>query len=158
MKHDSIINSKPQLINTIHVPPEIKYLPDTNYEKLLAQYREILSLYLDKNIQKDSLKIDSLGYVYVTDTVTKNLIKSRIYDYNLRHPVITTTIINPPVRKTQLYAGGSLQGSVLYPVNQISGGFLLKNKKDQIFGAYTGINKDGQLQLGISSYWKISFK
>jgi len=159
VKHDSIITSKPLIIYTKPPPPEVikEYLPDTNYNKLVIQYNNLLTLYLNKNTEKDSLKLDSLGYVYVTDIVYKNLIDSRSYHYNIKYPKITTTITLPAPKKNQIYIGGALEGNTSSIVNQLNAGFLLKNRKDQIYGVYSGINKDGQLQFGIQSYWKISF-
>jgi hypothetical protein len=136
---------------------ETKYLPDTNYQKLLVQYRDLLELYFSKNVLNDRLKIDSIGYVDVTDTVTKNLISNRTFKYNLKYPVIKETIIIPPKRINQLYIGGGIEGNATSLVHQINAGLLLKNKKDQIYGVYTGINMQGQMQFGIQSYWKISF-
>lgn len=153
--HDSVVITKPQWVKTLPGSIETKYLPDTNYQKLLVQYQNLLSLYFAKNIMKDSLKIDSIGYVHVKDTVTKNLISGRTYTYDLKYPVITTTITLPPDRKNQFYIGGSLQGTMTNPVNQINAGLMLKNRKDQLYGIYTGMNMHGELQFGVSSYWKI---
>lgn len=156
MHYDSIVYAKPETVEVIpptNIPPH--YIPDTNYITLVKQYNELLILYLQKNIQKDKLVLKDFGYINVTDTVYENLIKGRSYEYHIKYPQITEHITTYTSPKNQLYIGGSLQGSMLYPINQINTGILLKNKKDQIFGGYAGINKDGQLQLGVSSYWKI---
>jgi len=137
---------------------EPQYLPDPDYDKLKEQYRDLLTKYFNTTMTKDTLKIDSIGHVYVTDWVWKNKIESRKYTYDIKFPVIKETITNPVKPRNQLYIGGAIQGSFVNPVNQINAGVLLKNKKDQIFGAYTGMNMDGQLQLGVQSYWKISFR
>lgn len=158
--HDSVVYAKPLPTQTIPPSQQVinspQFIPDTNYSALLKQYNKLLILYLSTNIHKDKLNIDSLGYVNVIDSVSENLIKGRSYEYHITYPQVTEHITTN-IKKTQLYVGGSLQGSMLYPINQINAGILMKNKKDQIFGAYTGINKDGQLQLGVSSYWKINF-
>lgn len=160
--HTNTVISNPNLINTL--PPSIKeiketkYLPDTNYQKLLVQYQNLLVLYLEKNIQKDRLKIDSIGYVDVTDTISKNLIAGRTYTYDLKYPVITTTVTLPPLRRNQFYIGGGLEGNSGSIINQLNAGLLLKNKKDQIFGVYTGMDMSGQLQFGVQTYFKISFR
>ncbi len=159
--HESFVYSKPTLINTItpgKVIKEIRYLPDSNYDKLLKQYQDLLVLYLNKNVLKDSLKLDSIGFVYVTDTVAKNLISSRSYYYTLKYPKIIETITLPSIRRNQFYIGGGIGGTTISPVNQISAGILLKNRKDQIFGVYTGVTMNGQLGFGVQSYWKISFR
>lgn len=155
--------SVPHLVNSIPYPvdrltKEIQYLPDTNYYKLLIQYQNLLALYLAKNIETDSLKIDSIGYVSVTDTVTKNLISSRKYKYDLKYPIITNTITLPAKPRNQMYIGGALEGNPEALINQINGGLLWKNKKDQIFGGYVGIDKNVNFNVGIQSYWKINLR
>jgi len=157
------VNTVPQLVSSIPYPvdrltKEIQYLPDTNYHKLLLQYQTLLALYLVKNIQKDSLKIDSIGYVSITDTVTKNLIANRKFSYNLKYPIITNTVTLPYKSRNQLYIGGSIEGNPINMVNQINAGLLWKNRKDQIFGAYVGLDRNTTFQYGIQSYWKINLR
>jgi hypothetical protein len=157
--HVDTVPGKPKLVYTEPtVVIDSFFIPDKDYEKLRKQYQDLLVLYFQRNVLKDTLKIDSLGHVYVTDTVSKNLISGRVYNYNIRHPEITKIITNYAVPKNQMYIGGSLQGNLTNPVNQINAGLMLKNKKDQLYGIYTGINMDGQLQFGLQSYWKISFR
>lgn len=160
--HTNTIISNPLLSHTI--PPSIKeiketkYLPDTNYQKLLIQYNNLLILFIEKNVQKDSLKIDSIGYVNVIDTVSHNLISGRTFKYKLKHPTITTTITLPPPKVNQLYIGGGIQGSTSSLVNQFDVGLMLKNKKDQLYGISIGVDKNLTPILGINSYWKINLR
>lgn len=158
---DSTITTKPQIIGTVTVPIDrwnTEYLPDTNYTKLLAQYMDITSKFLASNMHSDSLKIDSIGYVHVSDTVSRNLITSRSYRYNLKYPIIKETITIPEPKKTQVYIGGELQGNDNELVSDVSVGLLLKNKKDQIFGLNVGYSVYGGVQFGLSSYWKIKLR
>ena len=157
IKQNTII-SKPVIVKTIPGKPGTEYKPDPNYDKLVKQYQKIVEEYIAQNIHKDSIKIDSIGYINITDTVTKNKIIGRKTSYSLKYPVITNTITLPPEKRNQLYIGGGLQGSQDELLNQFNAGILLKNKKDQIYGIYTGIDTDGQVQFGIQSYWKISFR
>ena len=158
-KKDSVIYTSPKVIQTI--PVKIiseKYLPDPNYDKLVLQYQELVKLHLSKNVQKDSVKIDSIGFVKVTDTVQNNIVQNRKWEYNLKYPIIKETIIEPPKKVNQLYIGGGLQGNQYNIINSLNGGLLYKNKKDQIYGLSVGINTNGQVVYGVSSYWKIKFK
>lgn len=158
-KKDSVIYTSPKIVQTI--PVKIiseKYLPDPNYDKLVLQYQELVKLHLAKNIQKDSVQIDSIGFVKVTDTVQNNIVQNRKWEYNLKYPIIKETIIEPPKKVNQLYIGGGLQGNQYNIINSINGGILYKNKKDQIYGLSVGINTNGQIVYGVSSYWKIKFK
>ena len=158
-KKDSVIYTSPKVVQTI--PVKIiseKYLPDPNYDKLLLQYQELVKLHLAKNIQKDSVKIDSIGFVKVIDTVQNNIVQNRKWEYNIKYPIIKETVIQPSKKVNQLYIGGGLQGNQYNIINSINGGILYKNKKDQIYGLSVGINTNGQVVYGVSSYWKIKFK
>ena len=158
-KKDSVIYTSPKVMQTI--PVKIiseKYLPDPNYDKLVLQYQELVKLHLAKNIQKDSVQIDSIGFVKVTDTVQNNVVQNRKWEYNIKYPIIKETVIQPPKKVNQLYIGGGLQGNQYNIINSINGGILYKNKKDQIYGLSVGINTNGQAVYGVSSYWKIKFK
>ena len=158
-KKDSVIYTSPKVVQTIPVKiVSEKYLPDPNYDKLILQYQELVKLHLAKNIQKDSVKIDSIGFVKVIDTVQNNIVQNRKWEYNLKYPIIKETIIQPPKKVNQLYIGGGLQGNQYNIINSINGGLLYKNKKDQIYGLSIGINTNGQIVYGVSSYWKIKFK
>ena len=158
-KKDSVIYTSPKVVQTI--PVKIiseKYLPDPNYDKLVLQYQELVKLHLSKNVQKDSVQIDSIGFIKVTDTVQNNVVQNRKWEYNIKYPIIKETVIQPPKRVNQLYIGGGLQGNQYNIINSINGGILYKNKKDQIYGLSVGINTNGQIVYGVSSYWKIKFK
>lgn len=158
VKHDSIVYSKPKIIKVIKGIPEIQYIPDTSYAKLVIQYKSLVDLCTAQNVYSDTLRIDSIGYINVLDTISKNRIQGRRFKYELKYPVTTKTITVQPVAKTQLYIGGGLQGDNDNPINQISAGVLLKTKKDQIYGLYTGLDGDGKIQYGLQMYWKIKFK
>ena len=158
-KKDSVIYTSPKVIQTI--PVKIiseKYLPDPNYDKLVLQYQELVKLHLSKNVQKDSVEIDSIGFVKVTDTVQNNIVQNRKWEYNIKYPIIKETVIQPPKKVNQLYIGGGLQGNQYNIINSINGGLLYKNKKDQLYGLSIGVNTNGQVVYGLSSYWKIKFK
>jgi hypothetical protein len=160
---DSTIYSKPQLIKTIPVDVSRDtiinhYLPDTNYDRLLAQYQEVVNKFLSTNLYSDSVRIDTIGYVKVTDTISQNMLLKRGYRINVKYPIITETIIKPAPKVNQLYVGGGLEGNKTNLVNQINAGLLFKNKKDQIFGLNAGLTADGQPNVGISSFWKITLK
>ena len=158
-KKDSVIYTSPKVVQTI--PLKIiseKYLPDPNYDKLLLQYQELVKLHLSKNVQKDSVKIDSIGFVKVIDTVQNNIVQNRKWEYNIKYPIIKETVIQPSKKVNQLYIGGGLQGNQYNMINSINGGILYKNKKDQLYGLSIGVNTNGQVVYGVSSYWKIKFK
>ena len=159
---DSTITRQPQIIKTITVPVEqwnTEYLPDTSsMSKLIAQYNELANKFLALNISQDSIVVDSIGKVFITDTVTTNIIKNRKLSYNFKFPTITNTITIPEPKRTQWYVGGSIQGEQGSLISQINANLLIKNKRDQMFGGYVGLNRTGALQIGLSSFWKIKLK
>lgn len=160
---DTTVYSKPQIIKTIPVTIDvhhdttlIKYLPDTNAAVLRKQYQTLLDRFLEMNTYRDSLRIDTTGYVIVDDTVSQNQFKNRRYRVNIKYPVITEKIILPP--KRQLYVGGLIQGTRTTPVNQLSVGLLYKNQKEQLYGLSAGLGTNGEPVIGIQSFWKITLK
>lgn len=157
IKKESTTTSKPQIVESIPFPVDHytkEYIADTNYSVLIKQYQELVAKFLATNIQKDSLRIDSIGYIKITDTVSSNLVRARQINYKFKYPIIkeTITIIPPP--KTQVFWGIGIQGNK-QQLNQFTTSFLLKNKKEQVFGIQAGISPNGIVNYGISTFWKI---
>lgn len=156
---ESLTVTKPQLVETIESHDSIimkEYVPDTNYAKLVAQYQEVVNQLLAKNIMQDSVAVDSVGYVKITDTVQKNLVVGRSTKVNIRYPIIRETITLPAKKTNQLYVGGAILGTSA--PNTIMGSALLKTSNDFLFGGSLSINTYGDMQYGIHSLWKIKFK
>lgn len=137
--------------NTIH---EIIYKNDT------AEISRILTQFFSKNNYKDVLKIDTIGTVTVTDTISQNTIAGRSYTYNLRYPVITNTVTIKESYKpvNQLYLGAGILGNQVDLVSAFKAGVLLKNKKDVIFEINATLNKGMNLGGEIGLYKKLSLK
>lgn len=156
---ESLTVTKPQLVETIESHDSIimkEYVPDTNYAKLVLQYQEVVNQLLAKNIQKDSVAIDSVGYVKITDTIQKNLVIGRSVQTKISYPIIRETITLPAKKTNQLYVGGAILGD---PVpNAIMASALLKTRNEKLFGGSLSINTYGNMQYGIHSYWKIKLK
>ena len=155
--HDSLIIKKLKIKEIIHdtLPPE--YIADTNYPKLKAQYDALVVAYLAKNIYADTVKLDTLGYVAVADTVHKNEIHGRSYKYNYKIPTVTVTntITKQAPPKGALFVGGGVSGSKEIGLNLLKGGFLYKSKNDKIFGLHIGINGNSQVIYGADAYLKL---
>jgi len=161
--HDSLIFRKVEVLKTlppIHdtLPPQL--IPDTNYAKLKAQYEHLINQLYTMNISIDTLKLDTIGWIAITDTVEQNKIKTRSYKYNYKVPTITktTTITHYAAPKRQMYVGGGIDMNSTLGVNGVHGGFLYKNRKDQIFGLNIGTTVNGGINYGFQSYWKIKLK
>jgi len=151
-----LIIKKLVIKNTIHdtLPPE--YIADTNYPKLKAQYDALVVSYLAKNIYADTVKLDTLGYVAVADTVHKNELLGRSYKYNYKIPTITVTntITKQAPAKGALFMGGGITGNP-NEVKSLFGGLLYKSKKDKVFGLTIGVTGNSKIVYGVQSYWKI---
>lgn len=146
------------LHDTVATPPQ--YIADTNYPKLLAQYNDLLGKYLALVEFRDTIRLDTLGYVAILDTINQNYIKGRSVRTNYKIPTITNTITIQHYEKpkAQLYYGFGLGlNQTLAPVGA-SGGLILKTKKDQLIGVQVGTGIEGGINYGFSSYWKIKLK
>jgi hypothetical protein len=157
--HDSLIVKKMTIYKTlppVHdtLPPQ--YVADTNYAKLKIQYENLLGLFLARNVYVDSLKLDSVGYVVVSDTLSSNKLNNRGYQYNYKIPTIhtTTTITKYAPLKNQLYAGGGIGGNKTLGITNLNAGLLLKTKSDKIYSVTVGTNTEGQISYGFQTFWK----
>ena len=156
---ESFTTTKPQVVETIVAHDSIimkEYVPDTNYAKLVAQYQEVVNQLLAKNIMQDSVAVDSVGYVKITDTVQKNLVVGRSVQTKISYPIIRETITLPAKKTNQLYVGGAILASPA--PNGIMASALLKTRNDFLFGGSLSINTYGDLQYGVHSYWKVKLK
>lgn len=158
--HDSLIYSKPLPGKTVYLPAPTEYLADTNYARLKVQYDSLLKEFFALKTYYDTVRLDTLGYVSVIDSVQKNGITSRSFHSNYKIPTVTVTKTithyDPP--KAQLYWGGGLDINQSFAPKGAHGGLILKTKKDQLIGFQVGTGIDGGLNYGIQSYWKIKIK
>lgn len=154
--HDSLIVKKLKIKEVIHDTLPVEYIADTNYPKLKAQYDAVVKGFLAKNIYTDTLKLDTLGYIAVADTVQKNELLSRSYSYQYKIPTITktTTITKWAPAKGALYVGGGVSGDKTNGINSVRGGLLYKTKKNTMFGVHAGFASN-QLIYGVDAYWKL---
>jgi hypothetical protein len=157
--HDSLIIKKLKIKEVIHdtiqTPPE--YIADTSYPKLKAQYDALVVSHLAKNIYADTVKLDTLGYVAIADTIHKNSLKNRSYKYNYKIPTVhtTTTITKYTPPKNQLYIGGGMDGNKTSGLTNVNLGLLFKTKSDKIYGVKVGTNIEGQINYGFQLFWKL---
>ena len=159
--YNDTTKSVPTIINFIppkqtDIPPAM--IPDGTYTDLKKKYDSLLIAYYTKNIQQDSIKIDSFGYVKTLDTVNQNRIIGRQWIPNLKIPEKTTTItetrILPP--KTQYYLGFSLSGSQTSLLNGAGIEGLIINKKQQAFGGKVGLMSGVGTYYEAKTYWNLN--
>jgi hypothetical protein len=155
------VKSIPQIINII--PPKQTdipaiMIPDGTYTDLKKKYDSLLIAYYTKNIQQDSIKIDSFGYIKTLDTVNQNVISGRKWITNLKIPEKTTTITVTQTlpSKTQYLLGGSISGTQESLINGGGVGFLIVNKKQQAYGVDIKLmNKIGTVYEA-RTYWNLN--
>lgn len=154
---DSLIYAKPKPAKIIHdtIPPI--YLADTNYARLKVQYDSLLKEFFALKIYADTVRLDTLGYIAVTDSIQHNALKGRSYRTNYKIPTITVTktITHYAPPTAAFFLGGGVQGNKTLGVTGAHLGVLYKSKKDKIVGLNVGSTIGQQLTFGVSSYWKI---
>jgi hypothetical protein len=113
----------------------------------------ILKDYYSKYYYTDTLTLDTLGYIVLNDTVTKNSIMSRSFDSKIQIP--TTTITKEIfLNKRELYWGLGVQGQT-DQLNYLGGELMYKTRNKQQYGIGIGVNQDFQPVVSGRMYWKI---
>jgi hypothetical protein len=112
----------------------------------------VLKDYYAKYFYTDTIMIDSLGYVTINDTITRNLISFRDVQSEILIP--TTTITNTVyINKRELYVGTTLNGDRTQ-LNNLSGNLLYKTKKRNVYNIGVGVDSDFKPVYTIGMYWK----
>jgi hypothetical protein len=116
----------------------------------------IIHTYFSKILYKDTLKIDKIGYISVTDTLYKNKILGRSYSYEIKQPTIKDYMMIKELPRNQFYIGGN----ILVGNNRVFAGpqILWKTKKDNIYGMNVYVDPYGSQYYGLSLNWKINLK
>ena len=79
---------------------------DTTY--IIDQVHDTITIVKDYNqvkVYSDTMRIDSLGYAYIQDTISQNKIQGRGFSANFNLPTITITKVIVPKPKNMLYLG-----------------------------------------------------
>jgi hypothetical protein len=119
--------------------------------------------YFSKRVYKDTLMLnDSLGFVYLTDTISQNKIKERLWVANIREKTIRDLIIVKEPPKVEYYLGVSANLDKKDKLNSLGVGLMIRSKKNNIFQLNTGLtnkplNSTQQFvpYLGGSYFWNI---
>ena len=113
----------------------------------------ILRDYYAKYFYTDTIKVDSLGFIVINDTVTRNLISKRDVQSNIFIP--TTTVTNTVYLYKREFFGGISVGSTPTAIQNLNGELLFVNKKRQSYGVGVGINNSFTPIYTFRMYWKI---
>jgi len=113
----------------------------------------ILKDYYAKYHYTDTLTLDTLGYLVLNDTISKNSVLSRSFTSDISIP--TTTITKEIyLNKREFYWGIGVNGGTSQ-LDYVGGEFMFKNKQRNMFGVGVGVNQDLQPTISGRMYWKI---
>jgi len=114
---------------------------DTIY--LIDTIKDTITIVKDYNqvkVYSDTMRIDSLGYAYIQDTISQNKIQGRGFSANFNLPTITITKLIESKSKNQLYLG--FIGDLKHSNGQIGigGSIALKTAKNTLYTATATMN------------------
>lgn len=102
----------------------------------------------------------NLGYGILTDIVSQNKIQSRDIKWYFSIPTVYNTTVVKELPKTQVYYGLNLGFNKADLFNNVSGGLILKTKKDYLYQLNLGFqaqaNSEIKPYLGVGMYWKLN--
>jgi len=117
---------------------------------------EIIKSYFAKNVFKDTLKLsDSLGFVFIQDTISQNKIASRKYIAKVKQREIKETTIVKELPKTHLYWGLGMGFDKVNYVNNVSANLLLQTKCQRVYGLGVGVDNYKTPFINATIYWKL---
>jgi hypothetical protein len=114
---------------------------DTTY--VIDEVHDTITIVKDYNQVKaytDTIRIDSIGYAYIHDTISQNKIQGRGFTANLSLPTITITKLIEKKAKNELYLG--FIGDLRHSNGQIGvgGSIALKTAKNTLYTATATMN------------------
>ena len=117
---------------------------------------EVIKQYFAKNVYKDTLELpDSLGFVAVQDTISKNKIEARKYTANVKQRTIKETLIVKELPKNHIYYGLNMSLDKPDFVHSIGGSLMLQTKTNKIYTFGVGVTTNLTPIVNTSLYWKL---
>jgi hypothetical protein len=109
------------------------YIVETDTITIVKDYNQV-------KVYSDTMRIDSLGYAYIQDTISQNKIQGRGFSANFNLPTITITKVIEQKSKNQLYLG--FIGDLKHSNGQIGigGSIALKTAKNTLYTATATMN------------------
>jgi len=114
---------------------------DTTY--LIDEVHDTITIVKDYNqtkIYSDTIRIDSLGYAYIKDTISQNTIQGRGFSANFNLPTIKITQLIEKKPKNELYLG--FIGDLKHSNGQIGigGSIAFKTAKNTLYSLNATMN------------------
>lgn len=100
-------------IRSFILPEDTLFIPADTAE-LIARYRNLWLSHNTRNLYRDTLTFDTLGYAVINQQVFRNTLDSVKYEYSLKIPEKTITRIVYP--KNSLYIGGLIGKENISPM------------------------------------------
>jgi len=155
VRYDTVEVEKRVFVPKVKTVIRTNTITDTVFKKYKIDTLAILKDYYSKYVYQDTLKLDSLGYVVIMDTITQNKIFSRRFDSQILIP--TTTITNDIYLNQSKFFGGVSIGGNKSQINFLSGDLLYKSKKDNVYGLGIGVNQNLEPIITGRLYWRLQF-
>jgi hypothetical protein len=142
-------------------------LHDTAIKLVNVDTAALLHDYFAKNIYNDTLHLpDNLGFVFLTDTITKNKIEGRKFTAKVKERVINNTTIVKELPKTKVFYGIEGGFNKADVISHLGFGTLINTKSDKIYHIGIGVanrttdGTSGKLApyIGGGVYWKIKLR
>lgn len=130
-------------VTKIYKPGEIIIRDTIIYVKVpqIVDTNEILKDYYSKVVYIDTIKFkDSVGYVSLIDTISKNSILGRNWYANIKQKIIRDSIFLKETPKRQLYVGPNMGYDKIYGFNYLGAAAIYKDKKDRLYSLGVGTN------------------
>ena len=150
--------------DTIHTTTQ-EYIPVWNTRIIhdvdtITEYIDttvVIQDYYTQYNYKDTVDLDSLGYIVINDTLFKNKLQSRQVLCNIIIP--TTTITNTIYEnKREFYVGLGTNVTTKGNINFVGAGLLFKTKRKQIYGLGLGLDNQFTPIITGHMYWKLGRK
>jgi len=137
------------------------YVEKPIYVNVPAKVDTILILkdYFAKYTYKDTLKLkDSLGYITITDTISKNKILNRLFEANINKMIIKDSIFIKDLPRNQFFLGVTAGFDRTNIVNFFGPNLVLKTKEDKMYSLGIGYGLDKNISVLGGIYWNLSKK
>ncbi len=116
----------------------------------------IIKNYFAKNVYKDTLHLpDSLGYVILLDTISKNTIESRMFTASVKQRTIKETMIVKELPKTKIFWGIGMGFDKTNYINHVGANLLINTKCDKLYNIGAGVDINKTPFINASIYWKL---
>lgn len=169
-KNFTLLKYKVDTVEKLKTRTEVKRGDDIYFEKIYidTQYlykdvdtASILINFFTKVVFKDTLMLpDSVGFVFLIDTINQNKIQTRTYTTNFTERTIQEKIILKDLPKNEYYFGFNTNFNNVTLVSSVGTSFLLKHKKNyNIYQLSTGLSQsNGNVlpYIGGGVYFKIN--